>query len=152
MAASSAFMIAEAGRHFPVRVRTGIPPDGLGYRLDGIKAWLDENCGANRWAMTPSGTRGVLDDALSIFFADATLASAFVARWCAGYSVEAAGGVFQVREDDPTPRVGVTLHRTPRAVQRIPMEVSDFTQANSTSTTESESPGKKLESPIDARC
>ena len=34
------------------------------------------------WAMTPSGTRGVLNDALSIYFADATLANAFVARWC----------------------------------------------------------------------
>jgi hypothetical protein len=113
MAASSAFMIAEAERRFPVRIRIGVPPDGLGYRLDGIKAWLDENCGANGWAMTPSGSRGVLNDALSIYFADATLASAFVARWCAGYSVETAGGVFQVREDDPTPRIGATLHRTP---------------------------------------
>jgi hypothetical protein len=113
MAASSTFMIAEAERRFPVRIRIGVPPDGLGYRLDGIKAWLDENSGANGWAITPSGTRGVLNDALSIYFADATLASAFVARWCAGYSVETAGGVFQVREDDPTPRAGATLHRTP---------------------------------------
>jgi hypothetical protein len=113
MAASSAFMIAEAERRFPVRIRIGVPPDGLGYRLDGIKVWLDENCGANGWAMTPSGTRGMLNDALSIYFADATLASAFVARWCAGYSVETVGGVFQVREDDPTPRVGAALHRTP---------------------------------------
>src|SRR5205085_1602056 len=34
--------------------------------------------------MTPSGMRGVLNDAVSIYFLDATLASAFVARWCAG--------------------------------------------------------------------
>jgi hypothetical protein len=33
--------------------------------------------------MTPSAMRGVLNDAISIYFADATLASAFVARWCA---------------------------------------------------------------------
>jgi hypothetical protein len=32
------------------------------------------------WAMTPSGTRGVLNDAASIYFVDATLAGAFVAR------------------------------------------------------------------------
>jgi hypothetical protein len=32
--------------------------------------------------MTPSGMRGVLNDAVSIYFTDATLASAFVARWC----------------------------------------------------------------------
>jgi hypothetical protein len=54
--------------------------------------------------MTPSGTRGVLNDAVSIYFGDATLASAFVARWCAGYGVETAGGVFRVREDEPAPR------------------------------------------------
>ena len=51
--------------------------------------------------MTPSGTRRVLNDALSIYFADAALASAFVARWCIGVRVETAGGVFQ----------GVTMHR-----------------------------------------
>ena len=84
-------MIAEAERRFPVRIRIGVPPAGLGGRLDQIKAWLDENADANGWAMTPSGTRGVLNDALSIYFADATLASAFVARWFAGYSVETAG-------------------------------------------------------------
>jgi hypothetical protein len=38
--------------------------------------------------MTPSGTRGVLSDALSIYFADATLANAFVVRWCVGARVE----------------------------------------------------------------
>ncbi len=51
--------------------------------------------------MTPSGMRGVLNDAASIYFLDATLASAFVARWCAGYKVETAEGVFRVRADEP---------------------------------------------------
>ena len=113
MAASSGFMIAEAERRFPIRVRIGVPPAGLGPRLDRIKTWLDENAGANGWAMTPSGTRGVLNDAVSIYFGDPTLASAFVARWCAGYQVQTVGGVFQVREDEPTPCVGASLHRTP---------------------------------------
>jgi hypothetical protein len=63
--------------------------------------------------MTPSGTRGVLNDAISIYFADATLASAFVARWCVGTKVETAGGVFQVREDEPEARVGAGPHKTP---------------------------------------
>jgi hypothetical protein len=40
--------------------------------------------------MTPSGMRGVLNDALSIYLADATLARAFVARWCVGTKVETA--------------------------------------------------------------
>jgi hypothetical protein len=94
-----------------VRIRIGVPCEGLGSRLDRIKSWLDENCGASGWAMTPSGTRGVLNDALSIYFGDATLASNFVARWCAGSKTETAGGVFRVREDEPQP-VGATLHRT----------------------------------------
>jgi hypothetical protein len=34
--------------------------------------------------MKQSGMRGVLNDAVSIYFADATLAGAFVARWCVG--------------------------------------------------------------------
>jgi CspA family cold shock protein len=108
-------MISEAERRFPVRIRIGVPSDGLGSRLDRIKSWLDENCGASGWAMTPSGTRGVLNDALSIYFGDATLASAFVARWCAGSKIETAGGVFRVREDEPQP-VGATLDRTSRVV------------------------------------
>jgi len=54
----------------------------------------------------------VLNGAISINFADATLANAFVARWCVGSKAVAAGGVFQVREDDPAPGVGAGLHRT----------------------------------------
>jgi hypothetical protein len=100
-----------AERRFPIRI--AIPPDSLGRRHGRITAWLDENCGADGWAMTPSGTRGLLNDALSIYFGDPTLATAFVARWCAGYQVETAGGVFQLREDEPTPRVVAALHRTP---------------------------------------
>jgi hypothetical protein len=63
--------------------------------------------------MKASGTRGVLNDAASVYLLDTTLAGAFVARWCAGYRVETAGGVFQVRDDDPVPRVGARLRRTP---------------------------------------
>jgi hypothetical protein len=55
----------------------------------------------------------VLNDAISLYFADPTLASAFVARWCTGYKVETAEGVFSIRGDEPTPRIGATMHRTP---------------------------------------
>jgi hypothetical protein len=106
-------MITIAERRFPVRIRIAVPPSGLGQRYALITAWLDENCGADGWAMTPSGTRGVPNDALSIYFADATLAGAFVARWCVGAKVETAGGVFQVRDDEPEARVGAGPHRTP---------------------------------------
>src|SRR5499433_2727029 len=88
-----------AERRFAVRIRIAVPPSGLGQRYPQITAWLDENCGADGWAMTPSGTRGVLNDAVSVYFADATLASAFVARWCVSVKIETAGGVFRVREE-----------------------------------------------------
>jgi hypothetical protein len=78
MAASSKLMIIEAERRFPVRIRIGVPSEGLGGRLDQMRAWLDGNCGADGWALTPSGMRGVLNDALSIYFLDPTLASAFL--------------------------------------------------------------------------
>jgi hypothetical protein len=106
-------MITAAERSFPVRVRIGVPPGGFGQRYAQMTAWLDGNCGSDGWAMTPSGLRGVLNDAVSIYFADAALASAFVSRWCAGSKVETAGGVFHVRDDAPAPRVGAGLHRTP---------------------------------------
>jgi hypothetical protein len=106
-------MIMLVERRFPVRIRIGVPPKGLGQRHTQVTARLDENCGAYAWAMTPSGMRSVLNNAVSIYFADATLASAFVARWCVRAKVETTGGVFQVREDEPAPRVGAGLHRTP---------------------------------------
>jgi hypothetical protein len=113
MAASSKLMIGEAERRFPVRVRVAVPPDGLGTRLDRIKAWLDENCGIDGWAVTPSGLRGVLNDAIAIYFSDAAIASAFVARWCRGYLVETIEGAFQIRDDAPAARQIAPPHRTP---------------------------------------
>jgi hypothetical protein len=74
----------DAEQRFPVRIRIGVPLEGLGTRLDQMRTRLDGNCGADGWALTPSGVRGVLNDALSIYFLDPSLASAFVARWCAG--------------------------------------------------------------------
>ena len=104
-------MITNAERRFP---RVGVPPGGFGQRHSQMTAWLDENCGADGWAMTPSGMRGVLNDAVSIYFADVTLASAFVARWCAGYEVETAEGVFRVRTDERAATARAAMHRTPR--------------------------------------
>jgi hypothetical protein len=79
MPGNSRELITLAERRFPVRIRVAVPPGGLGQRHSQITAWLDENCGADGWAMAPSGMRGVLNDAVSIYFFDATLASAFAA-------------------------------------------------------------------------
>jgi hypothetical protein len=112
MAASSRLMITEAERRFPVRIKLALPAGGLGKRLGEMHAWLDENCRADGWAMTPSGLRGVLNDAVAIYFLDQTTAVGFVARWCAGSKFETANGALRVREDAPAPRVGVAAHRT----------------------------------------
>ena len=48
-------MITLAERRFPVRLMIAVPPNGLGQRYTQITAWLDENCGSDGWAMTPSG-------------------------------------------------------------------------------------------------
>jgi hypothetical protein len=106
-------IITTAERTLPVRIRIAIPPGGLGQRHSQMTGWLDANCGADGWAITPSGVRGVLNDAVSIYFLDATLASAFVARWCAGSRAETDGGVFKVRDDEPKARIGAAPHRTP---------------------------------------
>jgi hypothetical protein len=50
-----------------------------------------------------------LNDAVSIYFLDAILASAFVARWCAGYKIETAEGVFRIRTDEPTARTTASM-------------------------------------------
>ena|ERR1700686_1152075 len=113
MAASSRLMIGEAERRFPVRIRIVVPPQGLGSWLDELTAWLDDNCGAEGWAMTPSGLRGVLNDAVAVYFCDTILAGAFVARWCRGGRVETVDGAFQIRDDAPPARRGAPLHRTP---------------------------------------
>jgi len=105
--------VHEAERRFPVRIKVAVPPEGLGSRLDQIFAWLDANCGADGWTSAPSSTRGVVNDALSVYFADVTLANAFVARWCSAQKVEIVDGMYRVRDDEPTPRIGAGLHKTP---------------------------------------
>jgi hypothetical protein len=112
MAASSKLMIAEAERRFPWRIKLGIPTGGFGTRLTDIQAWLEENCGADGWAMTSAGLRGVVNDAVAIHFRDATSAAAFVARWCAGSEVEVSDGAFRVRDDEPKRRAAAGPHET----------------------------------------
>ena len=113
MAASSKLMITEAERRFPCRIKLGVPSGGLGARLTEMQGWLDEYCGADGWAITPTGLRGVINDAVSIYFRDATVAAAFVGRWCAGSEVEVSDGAFRVREDRPISGTAAAPHRTP---------------------------------------
>ncbi len=118
MAASSKLMITEAERRFPCRIKLGVPRGGFGQRLNEMQAWLDENCGADGWVITPAGLRGVVNDAVAVYFLDAVNPAAFVARWCAGTKVEISDGTFRVREDRPTARVATGPHKTFYGCQR----------------------------------
>jgi hypothetical protein len=113
MAASSRLMITEAERRFPVRVRVAIPPRGFGERLNRMHAWLDDNCGADGWEITPAGMRGVINDAIAVYFRDATMAAAFAARWCAPMGRGVTEGFLRIREDEPTQRVPARPHKAP---------------------------------------
>jgi hypothetical protein len=106
---------ARCHRAIPTIARTHLSchdPSKFGVQLTEMHAWLDANCGADGWAMTPAGLRGVVNDAVAIYFLDPTLAAAFVSRWCAGAKTEIAEGAFQVREDQPSLRVQAGPHKT----------------------------------------
>jgi len=116
MAASSRLMIAEAEERFPVRIRLAQPPGGFGVRLTDIYNWLDANCGADGWAITPSVLRGVANDAVAIYFPDQALASAFVARWCAGQKPETSEALFgfgRTSQSGASPRRLTDRHCSP---------------------------------------
>jgi hypothetical protein len=103
----------EAARQFPVRVRIAVPPEGLGHQLALMNAWLDATCGVAGWPSAPAGTVGVANDAIAFYFESAGLAHAFVARFCCGYRIETIAGSFAVRRDEPPPRQGAAVHKTP---------------------------------------
>jgi hypothetical protein len=112
MAACSKLMIVDAERRFPCRIKLGVPTGGFGAQLTEMHTWLDENCGADGWAITPAELRGVVNDAVAIYFLDATLAAAFWSRWCTGSKVEISEGAFRVRADPPAPRAQARPHKT----------------------------------------
>ena len=113
MATSSRARRLDAERRFPVRVRLAVPAGGFGQRLDDMHAWLNANCGADGWMITPAGLRGVVNDAVAVYFRDAALAAGFVARWCRQNLPELADGGFVLRDHDPVLRRPAPAHRTP---------------------------------------
>jgi hypothetical protein len=99
-------MITAAERRFPVRIRIGVAPGGLRPAAYSHYRLARRELRRRRLGDDAIGNAGVLDDSRSICFFNPTLASAFVARWWVGTRVEASGGVFQVREDEPVPGSG----------------------------------------------
>ena len=113
MIRASARAQREAERRYPVRVRIAVPPEGLGRQLEIMHAWLDETCGAEGWAVEPAGTTGIVNDALALYFEDAAVAHAFVARFCCGYRIDTIGGAFAIRGEARPARRAAPVHRTP---------------------------------------
>ena len=106
-------MITLAERRFPVRITITVPPNGLGQRYTQITAWLDENWGSEGWAMTPSGRAACSTmPSRSISLMPPSPARSLPGG-ASGQRQRTSGGVFQVREDEPEPRVGTGLHCTP---------------------------------------
>jgi len=103
-------IVAEAERQFPIRIAIKVPPAGFGERYTRMMGWLDENCGVGAWAIAPAGTRGLLNDAISVYLATPTCAVGFVIRWLVPGD---PAGFYEVREDEPARRVPAAHHKTP---------------------------------------
>jgi hypothetical protein len=107
----------EAEKRFPVRVRIAVPQDGFGRQLTVMHAWLDEVCGEAGWTSAPAGLVGIVNDAVAFYFDDASLAQAFVNRFCCGYRpVEinrTVEGAFSLRTGTPESRRAALGHKTP---------------------------------------
>jgi len=74
------------------RVLISVPPGGFGRQLAIMRAWLDQNCGAGRWATAPAGRAGVVNDAITVYFADRAAAGAFIERFSCGYRAGRGSG------------------------------------------------------------
>ena len=73
-------MITEAERRFAVRFQGRGAAGGLWRRLNRMHDWLDDTCGANGWEITSAGMRGIINDAIAVYFREPALAAAFTAR------------------------------------------------------------------------
>lgn len=75
----------KSGPALSIAIRLAVPAGGFGRQLAVMHAWLDAHCGPGGWASAPAGLAGIRNDALALYFADASQARAFVARFCCGY-------------------------------------------------------------------
>jgi hypothetical protein len=103
-------IVADAERQFPVRIAVRVPPGGFGQRYSAMRDWLDENCRVGGWSIAPTGTRGVLNDAIAVYMSGPACAVAFVARWCVPGDPP---GFYAMRTDEPPRRVPREPHSWP---------------------------------------
>ena len=60
-----------------------------------------------------SRVRGVVNDAVAVYFGDVSIAGAFVTGWCQAQRVEIVDGLFRVRDNEPTKRTVARHHKSP---------------------------------------
>ena len=73
-------------RHFPVRVRIAVPPNGFGTQLDAMHGWLNLHAGRGHYAIH-GAHRLLTTDAVFFYFDDTAIAHAFVQRFACGVAV-----------------------------------------------------------------
>ena len=77
-------------RFFPVRVRIAVPQGGFGEQLNVMHGWLNMHAGRGNFAIhsAPNDLNVVLGrDAAHFYFADISVAKAFVERFACGLAV-----------------------------------------------------------------
>ena len=77
---------------------------------------LDDECWSRFSALqakAPAGTTGVVNDAMALYFEDAAVAQAFVARFCCGYRIEPIAGALAIRDDAVKTRRVAAVHKAP---------------------------------------
>lgn len=100
-------IINPAELRFPLRITVRTPQDGFGWRYTAMTVWLDEHCGVEGWAIGPTGTRGIRNDAIAVYVGNPTCALGFISRWCVPGDPP---GFYHLREDDPERRVPLAAH------------------------------------------
>ena len=80
-------------RQYPIRIRLSPPADGHDFAQ--LQVWLSDRAGADGWAMATAGSGR--SHSLALYLLDPMVVGDFVVRWCATERVEAAEGVFRIR-------------------------------------------------------
>ena len=63
--------------------------------------------------ITPAGMRGIVNEAIAVYFREAAMAAAFAARLCAPMGPGITEGFMRMRDDEPAQRIAARPHKTP---------------------------------------
>jgi hypothetical protein len=84
--------LKHAERRFPVRIRIGVPPQGLGRQINMMHGWLDQHAGRDAYAIHGADHLTSPGQADHVYFIDIGLAAAFVDRFACGLASLAHAG------------------------------------------------------------